>query len=97
MQEPQLRPGIEFLQHAWHRGRNWQPLVDQQWLINAHADQENDEVALEARRESTAMNHGLQPKGMPKNRAMSGAHTARLCVRERGIYLPAFDVTIGDT
>jgi hypothetical protein len=47
MQQTKMRLRPQLANHAIHRGDDRQPFVDAQRLIDAHADEEDDELAVE--------------------------------------------------
>ncbi len=54
MQETQFTMGQQLLDHGAHRPGDREPLADHHELVDAHADEEDDEWAVDLRRESTA-------------------------------------------
>jgi hypothetical protein len=58
MQETAFPLAIELLQHTGHGSGDRPPLVDQQWIIDPHADQEDDESPFKSCGQSIPMNHG---------------------------------------
>jgi hypothetical protein len=46
---PRRRLAAEFLEHARHGQEHWQPFMNLPWLVDAHADDEHHEVAVDLR------------------------------------------------
>jgi hypothetical protein len=57
MQETQFGLHAQFPDHARHGARDGQPFVDFEGLVDAHADQKDDEVAVDIGGQSFAVDH----------------------------------------
>lgn len=57
MQQSQFGLSPQLANHAWHRGRNWPPLVNFPRLIKAHAYEEDDKVPVDCCGEPFTVNH----------------------------------------
>src|SRR5437762_8441701 len=60
--------GLQFLQHFRHHASNGQPLVQLPWLVDAHADQEDDKVAVDSARDTACddVGHEVFPINGPR-------------------------------
>ena len=67
VQQPQLRIAFKLFEHFAHRAQHRKPAVNFCPLIDAHANQKNHKVSLQAGIHSFAINHGqCSCKGLPK-------------------------------
>ena len=64
------RSGLQFLQHFRHHASNRQPLVQFPWFVDAHADQEDDKVAVDSARDTACddVGHEVFPINGPRER-----------------------------
>jgi hypothetical protein len=96
VQQAELRSGLEFAQHPRHRRENGKPFVHQQRLVDTHADQKQDKIALDGGRHALAVDHRrpsliaalgreYEPKHSicPGGAAAGGIYTGRICARVR--------------
>ena len=82
---PASEPGLamEFVEHARHRFHHRQPAVHHQWFVDAPADEEDDELAIEGCGDAFATDHAptapVRPGRLPDCQRRSDATlTARI-------------------
>jgi hypothetical protein len=59
VQEAELGLAMQLREHPGHGAHDRQPLVDGQRPVDAHADEEDDEVAVQVCREALRVDHRL--------------------------------------
>ena len=72
----QFRLLLKLLEHARHGPSNGPPLVRLPDRVDAHADEEDDEAAVELSKEAFAMNHGVRGLEKMANRLAHGHEKA---------------------
>ena len=69
-EETALRTFLELANHRLHREKHRQPFVDLPRLVDPHADQEDDEIAVELSRHAGRddLGHEIGPPGITKSK-----------------------------